>query len=65
MISKFKASLVYKLSSRTARLHRETLSWKRKEGGRGKEEKRQTDIPISTDVFKVLRFKEMDELSQT
>lgn len=31
----------------------------------GRKKKRQTDIPISTAVLKALRFKEMDELSQT
>jgi hypothetical protein len=39
-ISEFKASLIYKMSSRTARLHRETLSRKTKKKKRKEKKKK-------------------------
>jgi hypothetical protein len=40
-ISEFEASLVYKVSSRTARAVRETLSWKKKTKTKTKNKKQQ------------------------
>jgi hypothetical protein len=47
-ISEFEASLVYKVSSRTAGLHRETLSQKTKKKKRKKEENKQTNKQTHT-----------------
>jgi hypothetical protein len=44
-VREFKASLVYLVSSRLARLHRDTLSQKRQTKG-GKERDRQTETEI-------------------
>jgi hypothetical protein len=51
-ISEFEASLVYRVSSRTARAHRETLSRKNKKTKTNKQTNKQTKNPIFFKIWK-------------
>jgi hypothetical protein len=61
-ISKFESSLVYKVSSRTPGLHRETLSWKKQKTKKEKERKEKRERERERERERQ-RERERDELS--